>query len=511
MTGDRNPGDLAVRFIENLTLVGDYAGQKFLLRDWQRDIVRSLFGTLLPDGRRQYRKSFLALPRKQAKTTLVAGIAGFCVTGEGCGKSGQQIYSASGDRSQASLIFNTLASMIRADRRLDSLFTIHDSYKRITFKPLGNTFEALSSEAGTKHGLSPSHVLFDEVHVLPNRELHDVLTTGFGARREPLTLYITTAGWDRHSICFEVWDYARKVRDGVVQDPTFLPILYEAAPEDDWEDEAVWHRTMPALGDFCSLEFIREEYREAKQIPARENRFRNLYLNQWTEQAVRWLSVDRWNRCNAPPVTPAGATCFGGLDLSQTRDLTAFVLVFPDGGGRYSTLCRMWAPEDGHWKQESRNADLYRLWARKGFLTLTPGEVIDYQFVENEIVELSRRFDVQVINADRAMAMQLCLRLRDEHGLNVQFLPQTPMVLNGPTRELERLVLAGAMQHGGHPVLGWNVSNCAVRTNATGLIQLDKARSTGRIDGAAALVNAIAAATENGDPSPQDHPGLWTL
>jgi phage terminase large subunit-like protein len=161
-----SPGEQAVRFIENLTLVGDYHGQKFRLRGWQKDIVRKLFGTRLPDGRKQYKRMFVGLPRKQAKTTLIAGIAGDLLCGEGVGKQGQQIYSASGDRAQASLIFKTLASMIRADRKLDRMSRIYDGYKRIVFEPLGNSFEALSSEAGLKHGLSPSAVLFDEVHAV---------------------------------------------------------------------------------------------------------------------------------------------------------------------------------------------------------------------------------------------------------------------------------------------------------------------------------------------------------
>jgi phage terminase large subunit-like protein len=443
---------------------------------------------------------FVALPRKQAKTTLIAGEAGFCLLGECQGKQGQQIYSASGDHKQAALIFKTLATMIRADEYLAARCQIYETYKRIVFEPLNNTYEALSSEASLKHGLSPSHVIFDEVHVLPNRELHDVLTTGFGARREPLTIYITTAGWNRHTICYELWDYARKVRDGEVDDPTFLPILYEAGPDDDWTDEAVWHKAMPALDDFCSLEFIRDECRRAKEMPAYENTFRQLYLNQWTEQAVRWMSMDRWGRSAGKVDADAlvGRECYGGLDLSQTRDLTAFVLVFPDDDGGYQVLCRFWAPEDGAWRDEHRNRDLYREWARRGYLTLTPGEVIDYQMVEEEIVELSRRYYLTGLFADRAMALHLCLRLRDTHGIDVEFLPQTPMCLNGPTREVERLVLAEKLRHGNNPVLTWCASNAAVRRNTTGLILLDKARSTGRIDGLAATVNAIARATSSG-------------
>jgi phage terminase large subunit-like protein len=493
-----DPGERAVRFVSNLTLVGDYAGKKFEPRPWQADIVRRLFGTVRPDSIRQYRRLFLALPRKQAKTTLLAAMGLYLLLGEGTGKRGQQIYSASGDRAQASLIFRTMASMIRADKRLSELCIVYDGYKRILCEPLENSFEALSSEAGLKHGLSPSAVLFDEVHVLPNRELHDVLTTGFGARREPLTAYITTAGWDRHSLCWELWDYARKVRDRVIDDPTFLPVLYEAHPDDDWTDEAVWRRVMPALGDFCSLEFIRDECRRAKESPAYENTFRQLYLNQWTEQAVRWLSLDRWDRCGGTVDHDAlaGEACYAGLDLSQTRDLTAFSLVFPTADG-FKVICRAWAPEDGAWRQEGRNAELYREWAAKGWLTLTPGEVIDYEFVEHQIVEDAAKYDIRKLFADRAMALHLCLRLKDTHGIDVEFLPQTPMALNGPTRELERLILNQQLAHGGNPLLRWSVSNAAVRKNATGLIHLDKGKSTGRIDPLAATINGLAAMGAN--------------
>jgi phage terminase large subunit-like protein len=205
--------------------------------------------------------------------------------------------------------------------------------------------------------------------------------------------------------------------------------------------------------------------------------------------------MDRWKLCSSPVAAESspGATCYGGLDLSQTRDLTAFVLVFPSGNGEIEVICRFWAPAEGHWRDEPRNKDLYALWARQGFLKLTPGEVIDYSFVEAEIVALAGHFDLKKVYADRAMALHLCLSLRDTHGLDVDFLPQVPMHLNGPIRELERLVLEGSLRHGGNPVLAWCASNVSVRENATGLLVLDKARSTGRIDGIAALVNAIAA------------------
>jgi phage terminase large subunit-like protein len=487
-----SPADQAVRFIENLTLVGDYHGRSFRLRPWQSDVVRKLFGTRLPDGRKQYRRVFVALPRKQAKTTLIAGIAGNLLCGEGVGKRGQQIYSASGDRAQAALIFKTLASMIRADKKLDRMCRIYDGYKRVVFEPLGNSYEALSSEAGLKHGLSPSAVLFDELHVLPNRELHDALVTGFGARMEPLTIYITTAGWDRASLCWELWDYARKVRDGVVDDPTFLPILYEAPPEADWTDERVWHAAMPALGDFCSLEFIRDECRRAKEMPAYENTFRQLYLNQWTEQATRWLQAERWKDCGGLGESDLdGRECYAGLDLGVTGDMSALALAFPDEDNGIDLACRFWVPRDGRWRREQRNAELYPLWAKQGFLTFTDGETTDFDRVESDILALNDRWPFRLLLGDRAYATHLLSRLFNAHHLPVRGLAQGPITLNEPMVRLEAMILGGRVRHTDSPVLAWNVANAVMRKNATGLMYLDKSEATRRIDGLAATLDAL--------------------
>ncbi len=503
-------GQEAVDFINRLTHTGDYSGTDFKLRPWQEKHVREIFGSKRADGLRKYRKVFFALPRKQGKTELCAGIALYLMLGTG--KTGQHIYSASGDHNQAALIFRAAASMVRNDPELAAVCIVYDGYKRIECKPLGSFYQALSSEASLKHGLSPSAVLFDELHVLPNRELFNVLTTGFGARREPLTIMITTAGWDRNSLCWEQWDYARKVRDKVIADDGFLPILYEAKDTDDWSDEKLWHKVMPALGDFCELDFLRDEFKKAKNLPRFENTFKQLYLNMWTQQSTRWLPMDRWNECGEPidESSLAGLPCFGGLDLSQTRDLTSFALAFPTNNG-ISALSYNWAPMDGLWRQEAANRDLYELWADQGFLTLTPGEVVDYQYVEDQIAGLAAIHDIRKIFADRAMAMQLCLRLRDVHGIDVEFLPQTPMVLNGPTRELERIVTSRLLSHGGNPILTWAAANAAIRENATGLIQLHKSKSTGRIDPLAALINAIAAqasTTGQGEPSVYDEAGV---
>lgn len=503
-----SPGDRAITFLNRLTHTGDFAGKPFELRPWQSEIVRQLFGTLKPDGSRRYRKAFLALPRKQGKTELSAGILLYLLLASG--KTDQRIYSASGDRAQAALIYHAASRMVRQDPTLDKICLTYDGYKKIVHEPSGNIYEALSSEAYSKHGLGPSAVIFDEVHVIRDREFHDVLTTGYGARKEPLTLYISTAGWDRFSLCYELWQHAEAVRDGLRTDPTFLPILYAASKEDDWRSEATWFKAMPALGDFCSLEFIQDEYQRALSQPSFENTFRQLYLNQWTEQAERWLSMDKWAECGRTSINESdfiGNECYGGLDLATSGDMAAFVRLFETTAG-YAVVCRFYAPSNGRWRDEPQNRELYPMWAGQGYLTLTPGDEIDFDFIERDIIEADAITPLKLLLADRAFATQVCTRLMNVHGFGerIQFLPQTPMRLNEPTLELERLVSAKRLQHGAHPVLSWNAQNAAIRKNATGLVLLDKSRSTARIDGLAALVNAIAGATNTTEVEPTGSP-----
>ena len=497
-----DPGQQAIEFIDGkrdskgkliergLTHTGDFNGVPFDLRPWQESIVRRLFGTIRPDGKRQYRKAFLALPRKQGKTELAAAIILYLLLGTG--RRGQQLYSASGDREQAALTYRAAAEMVRNDSELESVCLVYDGYKRIVCEPLGSFYQALSSDAPRKHGLRPSAVIFDELHVLPNRDLFNALTTAFGATIEPLTLMITTAGHDRTSLCYEQWKYAEGVRDGLIDDPGFLPVVHQAPHDADWTSEDVWHQAMPGLGDFCQLEFIRDECRRAQELPAYENTFRQLYLNQWTEQAVRWLLTERWAQCREvfSPSEMLGRSCYLGLDVGVTGDMAFAVLLFPDWGGGCHILGHGWAPREGKWRKEPKNRDRYEAWEREGFLTFTEGEAIDDNEIEASIVAWNARYPIRLALADRAYATALLNRLFNNHAINVKGLPQGPVTMNEPMKRLEEMILSGAIHHD-NPVLDWNVANAVVRRNATGLMYLDKAQATERIDGLAALLDAI--------------------
>ncbi len=285
----------AISLINNLTHTkGPFAGQPFDLRPWQVRILKSLFRTGR-DGRRVYRTCLLMLPRKNGKTELAAALAIYFLLFDG--EIGAEVYSAAADKDQAALVFNVAAQMIRNDAELFTQVEIVDSQKRIVHRKSGSFYRAISAEAYSKHGFNASAVIYDELHAAQDRLLWDVLTTSQGARSQPLTLAISTAGFDRHSILWELYAHAVKVREHPSLDPTFLPILFEAPIDADWTDEKVWKKANPALGDFRSLEEMRIAAARAKEIPAQENTFRRLYLNQWTEQAARWIQMSAWDAC----------------------------------------------------------------------------------------------------------------------------------------------------------------------------------------------------------------------
>ena len=486
----------AVRFINKLTHTKDpWAGKPFNLRAWQEDIIRRMFGTLNDEGLRQYRTAFVFLPRKQGKSEVCAAIALYALLSEG--ERGGEIYSAAADRDQASLVFNVAAQMVRNDKRLSDACKIVDSQKRIVNFKTGSFYRAISSESFTKHGFNASMVIADEVHAWPSDELWDVLKTSMGARMQPLMIGITTAGWDRQSLAYRLYEYACKVRDGIIEDPTFLPIIYEASQSDDWTDEAVWHKANPALGDFRRIDEMREVYRMAREMPEKENTFKRLYLNMWTSQETAWLPMDAWRECGEQPVNAAallGRECYGGLDLAKVEDIAAYVLAFPDDDDGITLLPYFWVPEDTAEKRERKGRIPYATWAKQGFIELTPGNEIDYVYIRRRINQLAKDYWIVDGAFDPWNATQFAQQLRDEDGMQMEIFTQTVSHFNEPCRELESLVRAGKLRHGNNPVLNWMASNVMVKTDPSGNIRPVKPEhdSPAKIDGIVAAIMAIA-------------------
>ncbi|MDD4986473.1 MAG: terminase large subunit [Dehalococcoidales bacterium] len=490
----------AVSFISLLKhSQGEFASQPFHLMDWQRErIIEPLFGSLNKDGTRQYRTCYVEIPRKNGKTELGAAVGLYLLYADD--EPGAQIYSAAGDRQQASLIYNAAVPMVRQAPALTKRSRIIESQKRISVYSTNSYYQVLSSESYSKHGINAHGVLFDELHTQPDSDLWDVLTTSQGSRRQPLIFVMTTAGYDRNSIAYKIHDYALKVQNGIIDDPTFLPVIYGAPEDADWTDEDVWRACNPALGEFRSMEEMRMFCKQAQEIPIKEMAFRRLYLNQWVNSAERWLPMDKWDECNEPvnPDSLKGRPCYAGLDLSSTTDLTALALVFPDGSGSYDILMHFWIPKDTAAEKEHRDRVPYQLWERQGYITLTDGNVIDYKYILQTLIEYRKKYDIREIAFDRWGATKLSQDLTDNDFLMVPF-GQGFASMSAPTKELMNLVLGRKIRHGNNPVLRWNADNLVVNQDPAGNLKPDKAKATQKIDGMVAVIMAIDRATRHGD------------
>ena len=478
---------------------GVKAGQPFALEDWQAAVLVNLWGWYRPDGTRRYREAFVFVPRKNGKTVLAAAMIAIELFTEK--EAGAQLYSAAADREQAALAYRHLAAMVQQESELSVRCSVKPSMKCIERNDDNwAMYKALSADANTKHGLSPSFLLIDELHAHPNRDLVDVLLTGTGARRQPLTVYITTADYERPSICNEKYDYAARVRDGLVDDPSFLPVIYEAQIDDDWTSEAVWHRANPNLGVSKSLDYMRRECKKAQEIPAYQNTFLRLELNVRTQQDVRAIPMDQWDACTDILHTDTNAqlewraerlealrnrVCYGGLDLGSVSDLTAFALLF-EGDDGVDVLPFFWCSQKRAEQRTHRDRVPYTTWGRMGFVTLTEGNETDYQQVREDINALAMQYELRSIAADRLFqGAQLCQDLiRD--GLDVVAFGQGYVSLAAPTRMLLELVSKGQLHHGANPVLRWMAGNASTEAdgkNAAATLKFSKKKSNEKIDG----------------------------
>ncbi len=488
---------------------GERAGEPFDLEPWQAAIVANLFGWVNPEtGLRRYREALVFVARKNGKTSLAAGIVLYLLLCDG--EVGAQVYSAAAEQGQAALLFRHAMHMVARHPALMQRCRVYRAFKSIEVAETGSVFRALTADANTKHGLSVHGAVVDELHAHPTRDLVDVLQTGTGSRRQPLIVHITTSDFERESICNEKHAHALKVRDGTVADPSFLPVIYEASPDDDWEDPAVWAKANPNLGVSLKREYLERECALAKETPAYLNTFLRLHLNIRTNADVAWFDMARWDGCRGTRTWEQlaedleGEECFGGLDLASTEDLTAFVLYFPRADN--SVLAWFWCPKDNAVQREKRHRVPYIQWARDGALVLTPGNYTDVDYVERQVIDASKRYRMRELAFDRFGSQQTITHLQGA-GMEVVSYGQGFLSMNAPAKQLDMLVRSGRLRHGGHPVMRWMASNVMLEKDAADNWKASKKRSREKIDGIVALLMALGRAEAEPGPAQSVYTG----
>lgn len=487
-----------VEFIQMLKLVDDFYGQPFILQDWQHDVLWDVYGTVNDEGYRQYRYAYLEIPKKNGKTTLIAGLGVYHLT---CDGDQGQIYCCAADRQQAGLVYKAAVAMIEQDEELSKILKITDSRKEILNTVTGTTLKVLSAEVYSKHGLNPTVVIFDELHAQPNRDLWDVMTFGAGAaRKEPLWWVITTAGDDpdRNSIGWEIHEQAEKIRDGELVDLTWYVKIFGAPEDADIFDEETWFKANPSLGKTISIESVRQEAIAARNSEASERLFRWLRLNQWiSTKRIGWQPLTLWDKTNGKWNLSelVGKKCYPGLDLSSTTDITAAVYLFPpqEDIPDWRFIQEAWIPEDNMKQRVKKDKVPYDRWVNQKFLHATPGDVVDYDFVEARILSANEQYDIQTLGTDPWNSRMLTQRLMKK-GVEVVEIPQNMKHMSPAMKMIEQLMKRGMMSHEVNPLARWCWGNVVVAMDGNENIKPMKNKSKDRIDVTVALINAMATA-----------------
>lgn len=478
--------------------LGKWSGQPFEFLPWQRDIVRTLFNSVDEEGRRQFRTCYITCARKQGKSTFVAAMALYFLVSDP-DEVGAHIYTAAASRDQSKVVLDECKRMVRAHPDLVSRVQILQN--ALVYKD--RSIKALSHDAHTAHGLNPSVIICDEIaewQGIRGRDFYEVLQTSMGARQQPLMLIIGTAGYDKNSIAWELDQHGLQVRDGAVEDPTFAPFIYRVEENADWTSIDTLRQANPSLGQTVSEKYLLRQIERARTLPAFQNNFLRLHANLWTEAETRFIGSEQWSACGLPVDAEQlkGRPCYGGLDLSTTTDLSAFVLVFPpeDEDEPFRVLPFFWCPQENVREREMRDRVQYSRWSREGHLTLTPGNVIDHNFIIEKIQQLGKEYEIREINFDRWGSVTVSSALLDAGFEMVQF-GQGYKSLSPPTKELLNLILSKRIAHGNNPVLSWNAANLVVKMDEAGNIKPAKDKSREKIDGIVALIMALDSAVNS--------------
>lgn len=490
-------------------------GQAFQLDPWQERIVRMIYGPCDEQGHRLCGHAVILIGRGNRKTSLGAALALLHTQGPEAVPGGEVLFAAA-DQKQAKIAYREAYSILQAgDATLwkkGQASKSTDPTKQIRVKeylnqihfPNGSWMESLSNDSGTQHGRTPAFALCDEIHAWKKRDLWDVIGTGLAKTENSLRVTITTGGRGQDTIGWEVIERARKIARGDITDPFTLPFLFEAPPDADWRDESVWLLANPGLPHgYPSLTGLRQEAKEAEDSPAAQDAFRQLHLNMWLDRSTSpFVEMAVYDKGAAPIDKQAlkGCPCWIGVDLGMTDDLSAVVLAFQDPAKDegYIVLPFFFMPADNLDQRSIKSGFPYIAHAEAGRIITTPGNVTDYRVIEHFLRDLCEIYQVREIAFDPHYAGMIMQNLLEDGFPAVAF--RQGWVTMGPAiKELERAILAGKFQHGGHPVLRWNFANIAIQDDGKGNKSFNKSKSAEKIDGAVACAMAVARAAQGED------------
>jgi len=523
-------GKLSLKCVKFSSLLkhtsGEFAGVNFQFQDWQLYSIIDIFGTKFAKGRhkdlRRYQKALFFIPKKNGKSEF-AGLLHAIIFFIDKDKAKEQ-YSIATEVEQAKIIHKVFLTMLKQE---DDLYnTIKHTVKppKVTKEDGAfiDEFQSLTSSADTKDGLRPSFLTVDEGHAHVSKDLYQIMTDGLAGRNEPLEIHLSTAGYNTQGFFYlDIYSYAKNIQKGIIKDDRFYSVLFEPDEEDMedddfWKKEEVWKKANPNLGASPTYSYMEGKIATAENSEASLIAFKTKHLNVWCDKADTWIKTNKWEESFKYKIEKEklrGKISFGGLDLSSTTDITAWVQVFPKENNEYDVLCRFWIPEDNMRERERRDKVPYSTWVRDGWIQTTEGNVIDYAFIEDQIKKDCEKFDVKQLAYDRWNSSSLVTRL-DEEGVT-ELIPfgQGFASMSNPTKEIETLVLQKKLNHGNNPVLTWMMSNVAIKRDPADNIKIDKSKSSEKVDGMVALAMAlgIQMVSKKDTPSVYEDRGIRTI
>ena len=507
---DRKAAIRAIGFIEKLKHTkGKWAGQRFKLESWQQFILWNIFGWMKADGTRRFRYVYVEIARKNGKTALSAGIGLYMLFADG--EARPEVYSAATVKDQARICFSDAVEIVKKTDLKNYLSPYRNS---IVYELKSGMMKPLSSDYGTHDGLNPSCGIIDEFHAHKDSGMFDVIKSAFGARRQPLMFIITTAGFNKNGACYAYRSNVIKILQGINEDDSLFGIIYTLDSKEEWDNPKMWIKSNPNLGISVFPEYLADQVNDAKNRPEAVRNVMTKNVNLWVDAEKTWILDDMWQKCIGTTDIKSlrGCKCWGGLDLSNFSDITAFVLLFHENE-KFQLLPFFWIPEDKMLEKIRKENINYDKWSSLGFVKVTAGNVLDYDFVKADILQIAEIYDLQSTAYDRWNASQTIIDLQNE-GMECSPFGQGYGSMGAPTKEFEKMVLTEKIEHFGNPVLRWMMASTVVKTDPAGNIKPDKEKSSQKIDGIVASIMALGewmTAQAEEDNNPYNQRGMLSL